>query len=155
MRIKWIADVAALLSGGNAAETERLYWRSIALGAGRASAQALLLCETLFETPLPPALSAGLRAQPVNRSLHRAAMAAMAGRNEEREADERLLGTVPIHLMQFFLSAGWRYKVAELRRQATSPYDRATLSLPRYLHFLYPLLLVPRWLIRRSGRTAA
>lgn len=154
VRIKWLADVGALLGAGDSAETERLYRRSRELGAGRASAQALLLCAELFETPLPSTLAAELRADRANRYLAHAALAMMAGANEEREADDRLLGTLPTHLTQFLLLKGWRYKLSELRRQARSPYDRATLALPRPLHFLYPLLLLPRWLIRRAGRNA-
>ena len=36
------------------------------------------------------------------------------------EPTERLLGTGAIHLTQFFLFPGLRYKAAELRRQVTS-----------------------------------
>jgi len=149
VRIKWLADVAALLGAGDSAETERLYRASQLLGVGRASAQALLLCAELLATPLPPALAAELRADPINRYLARAALGMMAGANEEREADERLLGTLPTHFTQLLLLKGWRYKLSELRRQSISPYDRATLALPRPLHFLYPVLLVPLWLMRR------
>src|SRR5206468_9642745 len=42
-RIKWLADVAALLSGLPEKEIEPLYRRSLALGAGRSGGQALLL----------------------------------------------------------------------------------------------------------------
>lgn len=148
-RMKWIADVAALLSAAGMAEVERLHRRSLDLGVGRCSGQALLLCETLFGFELPSGLSAQLRADASLRRLVRIALAAMGGRNVETELDDTVLGTVPIHLSHFLLAPGWRYKVSEARRKSLSHQDRATIPLPRGLHFLYPLLLVPSWLWRR------
>ena len=79
----------------------------------------------------------------------RIALGAMAGRTGEIELDDTVLGTVPIHLSHFLLAPGWRYKAAEVRRKSLSHHDRATMPLPRPLHFLYPLLVVPSWLWRR------
>ncbi|MGA9581094.1 MAG: nucleotidyltransferase family protein, partial [Allosphingosinicella sp.] len=149
-RLKWIADVGALLGGRPPEEIERLYLRSQALNAGRAAAQALLLCERLFATPLPPALLAELRADPVNRWLLAVALRKLAGRTLTAELDEKLLGTGTIHLMQFALLPGLRFKYAELRRQLVSPSDRIAVPLPKALGFLYPLVA----LSRRLGRGA-
>lgn len=149
-RLKWIADVAAFLKDADEDEIERLYSRSLELGVGRCSAQALLLCSRLFELPLPRRLKAALERDPVNRWLVRVAIRAMDGRGEV-ELDDTLLGTLPIHLSHFALARGWRYKAGELARKLQSPYDQATLPLPRPLRFLYPIMLVPRWLWRRSG----
>lgn len=149
-RLKWIADVAALIKDDGDAELERLYRASLAIGVGRCSAQALLLCAELFERRLPPALDAELRGDRANLWLARVALRSMAGAHEAVELDDKILGTVPIHLSHFALAKGWRYKAAEVRRKALSPHDRAMLPLPRALHFLYPLLLVPSWLWRRA-----
>lgn len=148
-RLKWIADVAALLKNADGPAIERLYRRSLVIGVGRCSGQALLLCETLFAMELPPSLSAEIRADTATRRLVKIAMGAMAGRQAETELDETVLGTVPIHLSHFLLAPGWRYKASELRRKSLSHHDRATIPLPRPLHFLYPLLVVPSWLWRR------
>lgn len=148
-RLKWIADLAALLKDSDAQEIERLYRRSLALGVGRCSAQALLLCETLFELEIPPQLSAELKADASTQQLVRIALGTMAGRHAETELDDTVLGTVPIHLSHFLLAPGWRYKMSEIRRKSLSHHDRAALPLPRPLHFLYPLVVVPSWLWRR------
>ena len=145
-RLKWIADVAALLSHMEPAEAERLYRASLDLQVGRCSAQALLLCHQLFDLALPPSLLAELRADRKTVWLAKVALATMAG---EEELDDTVLGTVPIHLSHFALGRGWRYKLAEANRKALSPYDRAAMPLPRPLHFLYPLLVLPSWLWRR------
>ena len=149
-RMKWIADFAALLKDADGDELERLYARSLDLGVGRCSAQALLLCESLFGLRLPPRLSAELHSDRVTRRLVQIALRAMGGRYVEKELDDTVLGTVPIHLSHFLLAPGWRYKVSEVRRKSLSHHDRATIPLPRPLHFLYPLLLLPSWLWRRA-----
>jgi hypothetical protein len=148
-RLKWIADVAALLSGCDPAEVERLYRASLNLGVGRCSAQALLLCHQLFETELPPTLLAELRSDRKAVWLAGVALRTMAGRYVETELDDTVLGTVPIHLSHFALRPGWRYKLAEANRKMLSPHDRASMNLPPALGFLYPILLLPRWIGRR------
>jgi hypothetical protein len=148
-RMKWIADVSALVSRFESRELDRLYRRSLELGVGRCSAQALLLSERLFGLKLPAELSAELRADAATRRLVRIALRTMAGRHAETELDDTVLGTVPIHLSHFLLAPGWRYKASEVRRKSLSHHDRAAIRLPRGLHFVYPLLLVPSWLWRR------
>ncbi|HYI40645.1 MAG TPA: nucleotidyltransferase family protein [Allosphingosinicella sp.] len=149
-RLKWIADVGALLGGCSPDEIERLYRRSQELKAGRAAAQALLLCERVLATPVPPALVAELRSDPVNRWLLAIALRKLAGRTLTAELDEKLLGTGTIHLMQFALLPGLRFKYAELRRQLVDPSDRVAVPLPGALGFLYPLVAISRRLGRRA-----
>lgn len=154
-RMKWIADVAALLAGREPDAVERLYRRSLTLGVGRCSAQALLLCAQLFGTILPPRLAAELQRDRATALLVRAALHAMAGPNRETELDDTVLGTVPIHLSHFLLGRGWGYRLGEVRRKLKSPQDRSAIRLPRALHFIYPLLLIPSWLWRRVKGPAA
>lgn len=151
-RLKWIADVAALLAPLDADGVERLYRSALALGAGRAPAQALLLCHKLFETPLPPALLAELRRDRVNRWLLAVAMRKLAGRAGVKSLDETRFGTATIHLMQLGLKPGLRFKLGEIRRQLVSPYDHIAVPLPRALHFLYPAVFVLRRLGRRQPK---
>lgn len=149
-RLKWIADVAALLGGCPPEEIERLYRRSQEMGAGRAAAQALLLSERVLATPVPPALSEELRSDRINRWLLAIALRKLAGRTLTAELDEKLLGTGTLHLMQFALLPGLRFKYAELRRRLVNPADRVAVQLPRGLAFLYPLVAVSRRLGRRA-----
>ena len=143
-RLKWIADVGALLGPAPPAEIERLYRRSQEMGAGRSAAQALLLCERLFATPVPKALADELRSDRMNRWLVAVAMRKLAGRTLTAELDEKLLGTGTIHLMQFALLPGLKFKYAELRRQLVNPADRIAVPLPPALGFLYPLVALAR-----------
>jgi hypothetical protein len=113
-RLKWVTDLAAFLQDRGSNEIDTLYDYSHQLGASRAAAQALLLAERLFALPLGEGLSTRLRKSAVNRWLARAALADLLN----GEPTERLLGTRTIHLTQFFLRPGLRYKLAEIGRQA-------------------------------------
>ena len=54
-RLKWLADINALLASTPEDSIERLIRAAEVRGAGRAAAQALLLCRRLLGTPLPAA----------------------------------------------------------------------------------------------------
>jgi Uncharacterised nucleotidyltransferase len=150
-RLKWIADVGALLAGLAPHETERLYRAAAAHGAGRAAGLALLLCHRLFATPVDATLLAALRADRATRWMLALSLRKLAGRAESRELEATRLGTATIHLLQLGLKKGLRYKLGELRRQMVSPYDRLAVPLPRGLTFLYPAIFVIRRLRRGSG----
>jgi hypothetical protein len=147
-RLKWLADVGALATKLGPDELERVYRVSVELGAGRSSAQALLLCTRLLGLPLPPPLSAELGGDRVNRWLEHLALQAMS-RHGATELDDTVFGTVAINLSHFLLGHGWRYKYREIVRKCVNPEDRFAMPLPRRLHFLYPALAVPRWIWRR------
>jgi hypothetical protein len=123
-RVKWIADFAALLAGKDAAEIAALYDSSQALGAGRASDLALLLAHRLFETAVPEPLVRRLESDLVNRWLVAATMRMMAGASVATELAAIRFGTLPIHLLQFGLGRGFRFKLHELRRQLANPERR-------------------------------
>ncbi len=148
-RLKWIADVAALLATLGAGQIEHLHRFCERVGAGRSSAQALLLCAELFDTSLPAGLKRELEADRVNRWLARVATGTMAGRHAETELDDTLLGTLPIHLSHFALGSGLRFKARELGAKLNNREDRMRIKLPRPLHFLYPLISLPSWAWRR------
>ena len=147
-RLKWLADVAAFLRSEGPVETERLYRRSVELGVGRSSAQALLLSEQLLSLPLAEALSRELKRDRKLNWLVSLAISAMAGRGAT-ELDKTVFGTVVINLSHFLLGKGWSYKRSELIRKLKNPEDQASLHLPPSLHFVYPLVAVPRWVWRR------
>lgn len=115
-RLKWIADLAALLNGCSADEIERLYERSQQLGAGRATAQALLLAGATFGTAAGSDLERRLAGKPVNRWLANAAWSQLV---RDSEPTEVRLGTATIHLTQLLLLPGLGFKLSELSRQLT------------------------------------
>ena len=118
-RLKWITDLAGVISQRSAEQTERLYARSQELGAGRAAAQALLLASMLYDIPLTAALGERLDSK-INRWLADAAL----GELLRGEPTRRPFGTRIIHLTQFFLLDGAGYKWSEFKRQLSRAADR-------------------------------
>jgi hypothetical protein len=116
-RLKWIADLAALIGGCDAGEIDRLYRSSQALGAGRAAGQALLLCRALFGTDLGDGLARRLESDRTSAWMCRAALAQMSGRFALTEPTARRFGTLAIHLTQFGLLPGLAFKLSEGWRQ--------------------------------------
>ena len=152
-RLKWLADVGALLSRETGDGVARLHECAGGLGAGVCSAQTLLLCERLFQTPLPEDLAAEFRASARVKRLVEVALRAMAGGEGEVEIEDRPFAAGLVALSHFSLGVGWRYALDELGRKWIGVSDRMSVPLPRPLHFLYHLLRVPSWVLRRlSGR---
>ncbi len=147
-RLKWLADVAGLLAQAGADGIIRLHQGAERLGGGRSSAQALLLCEALLALPLPERLREALHRDRPARWLAGIAVGAMAGRGAT-ELDDTMFGTVPLNVAHFLLGRGLGFKASELLRKLSHPEDRMLLPLPRALHFLYPVLAPPLWVVRR------
>lgn len=113
-RMKWIADLAAVLHRRGHDSAERLHRSGQTFGAGRAPAQALLLARRLFSIPLRPSLQAELERDPINRLLATIALHELL---QLGEPTERRLGTAWIHLTQPFLKPGWRFMASDATRQ--------------------------------------
>ena len=124
-RLKWVTDLAALLEHEPPEELARLYWRSQELGAGRAAGQALLVADSVYATLSACAdLRDSLLADGRTRWLHDLALRQLAGRREFIEPTARRGGTLAIHLSQFVLLPGARFKASELHRQARAALRR-------------------------------
>ena len=134
-RLKWLADVNALLAVRAGNELERLHARSLELGAGRASGQALLLCRELFGLDVPSRLEAELRRDAGTRHLVSVALESLVRGGADAELDSQVLGTAAIHVSHLRLRRGLRFKFAEILRKL-----RSVGGGP---------LAVPRWLLRR------
>jgi hypothetical protein len=118
-RLKWITDLAALLRPKQEKEIVRLYRRSQELGAGRAAGQALLLAHDLYESlENCPGLLKELARDGRSRWLYRQALRQLAGGAEPVEPTAGHLGTLRIHMTQFLLQPGLKFKASELVRQA-------------------------------------
>ena len=111
-RLKWISDLAALITRSSA-DIDHLHRRSQDLGAGRAAAQGLLLAHHLFDIAINDRLLKALETNAVNRWLTVAAIAQLMS----PEPGSRRFGTATIHATQFCLLPGVRFKVSEARRQ--------------------------------------
>ncbi|MCA1653703.1 MAG: nucleotidyltransferase family protein [Sphingomicrobium sp.] len=124
-RLKWAADLAGLVNGCDGDELTALVQRAQALGAGRSTAQAMLLCAALFGEPFRAvARRLGLARGPVNRWLAASARAELCGSHALQEPTERRLGTARIHLTHLALGFGWTYPLAELTRKIAEQADR-------------------------------
>jgi hypothetical protein len=151
-RLKWLADVNALVASQRQDDVECLVRAAEARGAGRAAAQALLLCRRLLATPLPDRLIATFAKGPTMRWLEATALDAMTtGQGERQPRDERF-GTTRGSLSTFLLSRSWRYWLSELGIQMTNQTDVLVVPLPEQLRFLYPILRLPFWIWRHVGR---
>jgi hypothetical protein len=148
-RLKWLADIGALLAVQPEGRVERLYQAADARRAGRSAAQAILLCRRLLGTTIPDRLITTLSKQVSVRWLDAIAMKAITA---DLEPTEQLFGTTRNSLSHFLLDRDWRYRLAELKDHLISPVDILTLPLPKQLQALYPVLRLPLWLSRHSIR---
>lgn len=145
-RLKWLADLAAYLAGKSPTELRVMESHAARVGAGRAAAQALLLCADLFGTTLDPGDARRLRASAVNRWLVANALRSFTGPNETVELDAQPLGTIRIHAAQIVFSGSWADRVrlvaGKLRLGGTheAAGDRRSVT---------------GWLIQRWRRSAA
>jgi hypothetical protein len=153
-RLKWLADLGAMLARRGEADRERLYRRAIELQAGRCPVVALLLCERLLHLPLPSGCASEIRADRKAARLVRVALGALTG-GDGAEVVARPLASERILLSHFLFADGWRFRLAEWRRQWVSLDDHMRLRLPSRLGFLYGVLRAPLWLGRRLRRRLA
>jgi hypothetical protein len=151
-RLKWLADINALLMAAPEARVECLVRAAETRGAGRAAVQAMLLCRRLLSTPFPARLVAGLGTGPVGRWLEATALNAMTSRLGEQDPHDTRFGTTRGSLSSFLLSGSWRYRLAELNVQLSNQADVLAVPLPKYLRFLYPVLRLPLWVSRHAAK---
>jgi hypothetical protein len=150
-RLKWLADLNAWLSGKSEAEIVSYYRFAEQLGVEACAAQALRLCNRLLGFAPPTALAPALERRKV-RMLSAAALDAMVGPDAEVELARRPFGPFRTLPMQFLRGRGLAFHLAQLRMLAQNLDDMLMYPLPRSLHFLYPLLRLPLWLVRISRR---
>ncbi|HEY0302719.1 MAG TPA: nucleotidyltransferase family protein [Rhizomicrobium sp.] len=151
-RLKWLADLNALIGSADDAEILRLYRHAQARGTGICAGLALLLCHRVLGRPLPASLLRELDRGPRLRVLAALVNDIMVGPDAVVELEDRTFGTTRVALMQFLLGGGWRNFVAQYRVMSIRLDDVVRYPLPAPLHFVYPLLRLPVWLWRRCVR---
>lgn len=154
-RLKWLADIAALLRPMGIGRIAQLHRDATSYGVQRSSAQALLLAERLLGLQLPDGMAEMLRRQPTVRLLERVALAQICGRNETEEVDWSGFATLPSQASLLLLGGNWRYVSAEVAQKLRNPVDRAREALPPWLSGLYPILAAWRYFGRRLMRGGA
>jgi hypothetical protein len=112
-RLKWAADLAALISTYAPGELHRYYRASQSWGAGRCPAVALLVIEELFGPMIPRDLQSSAARDPVARFLAKLSLRELM---HTREPLDRPLGTVAMHVGQLLMDRG-AFPLREFRRQ--------------------------------------
>lgn len=151
-RLKWLADLNALIANKGETDLERLYRHAQAAGSGLCAGQALLLCYRLLGLKLPAGLGDEIQADKRLRLLVAFALDAMVGPDAETEIENRPFGSTRVALMHFLLGRGAGYFMAQCRVLSVRVSDVVRYPLPPPLHFLYPVLRLPTWLWRRVRR---
>jgi len=153
-RLKWLADLNAWLTSRRPDEIVDFYRYAERLGVEPCAGQALLLCNRLLGLPLPDTLAPALRTRRM-RMLVDVALDAMAGSDAEIELTQRPFGPFRTLPAQFFRGRGMAFFLAQCGLLFRNLDDMLTYPLPRALHFLYPLLRLPFWVLRASRRRKA
>ena len=149
-RLKWLADIAAMLANKSETEIVELYRGAHAMGGGRSVDQALLLCESLFDAGMPNELSVIMHRDWKTRRLVSMAMTALTRGDELADVYDAHLGKALSQLSLILLSDDWGYRLSQLRCMMTGVDDISAISLPRPLWFIYPVLRLPMWLWRHA-----
>lgn len=148
-RLKWLADVAALLHGSP--DGGALLWDAARrAGAGVAAGSAILLAKELFGLAPPPGFVPP-------RGVRVAAVLWLARRIIRAGEGARELETTPWRgwaemLAKLLVASGWRARLAVFRRLLLAGEDIALVPLPLALFWLYPVLRVPLLVRRRTRR---
>lgn len=153
LRLKWLADISALLNQRTALEAERLYECARQRGAGLSAAHAMLFAHRVLHTPLPSALVRRLQAIPGTSSLEASAMKALLDRGFQAEPTVWRRRTKAQYEWHGLRVSGRRNLSAQLRTLLISQDDVQSLALPQGAAFLYPLIRAPRWVWRRIRQT--
>jgi hypothetical protein len=146
-RLKWLADLNALIAERESGDIDALYRHAEAKGAGLCAGQALLLCGRLFDRKLPPELADKFQQSRRLEKLVAIALREMA--RPDPASDRGVVGVALGVFAQFLLGRGLAFFVEQCRNGLVSVSDIASVPLPPSLWFLYPLLRLPRWLWRR------
>jgi hypothetical protein len=150
VRLKWLADIHAILAQRSAEGIEDLYRHAARLGAGRAAAQAIVLSAWVFRTPVPPTFLDRLEAQSSVRLLSEIAFRAVT-RAGGREHDDVPFATLTTGLSRLLLGGGLRYWRREVALTLMNPEEFMAFGLPDRMAGIYPLLRPALWVASQLG----
>ena len=148
-RLKWLADVAALITNDSEADAHRRLDAARMHNAHHSVAQAFLLCDRLFGTPGAAAMAGELRR---HRRYHWLECLALRAMLRVSELGQAQLDSLPAHTSHFLLGSGLAYPAIEFWDKLNGPFDLQNFTPPPGLGFLYPLARLGFWL-RRGGRS--
>lgn len=143
-RLKWLADVHAILRQSGPETLERLQADAKGQGCERAVGQALALMERLYGFPDPQGFPGAATASLVNEAL-----TAMTAGNAASELETIPFATTRVAVARFRLKSEWGFWIREARGALADEHDRKSARLPHWMKFLLPILRMPLWMWRR------
>jgi len=145
-RLKWLADVQALLRQSGPEAIQQLEEDAKDHGCERAVGQALGLTRLLYGLPAAEFRLSRSAAVP---GLVRSALRAMTAGNAASELETVPFGTSRLAWARYRLKREWRFWLHETGSLFVDEHDRKGAHLPHSMRFLLPLLRLPLWLGRR------
>jgi hypothetical protein len=150
-RLKWLADVNALIAGDDEARLAQRLSLAAEMKVEHCMAQAYLLCDRLFATPALTTLARDLRRGRRYCTLERIALGALTKGDGARELDTFAFSEFAISCSHFLLGRGPRFMACELWNKLNRPYDLVYGGAKRW-GGLYPLGRLVAWVCRRGRR---
>ena len=148
-RLKWLADIAALLQQLRPEVIDRIADRAQMLELDRPLHSALMLSHKLMATPVPSDILTKACRNHVARKLVIAGRRALNWHGSPGEPAKTVWFNTWLSWHAFQLKPGLRYQWRELQTQMWSPEDWARVRLPIFLYLpLRPL----SWIIRKIKR---
>lgn len=151
-RLKWLADIAAILRRRSAKTICRTAERARLLGLNRSFHQAIILAHVLMAAPVPPEILVAALADKAARRASIAACRALNWHDSPEEPINTQWFSAWVNWHAFGLRPGPHFGWKELQNQLFSPEDLARVRLPESLLFLYLPLRPLSWLIRNVRR---
>jgi hypothetical protein len=148
-RLKWLVDLNALLAPIDDAGLGALYAHAHAHGAGLCAGVALLLCARILGRTLPAALHDALPCDRRVRRLVAISLDTMLGADPANAPVPDLARLAAELRWRFLFGRGPRFLLAQCAIAATAPADVLRWPLPPALRFVYPLVRLPSWVMRR------
>jgi len=149
-RLKWLADLAALLHPLGEEGREGLYAGTSIAEGRRSLGQAFLLCADLFGMALPPSVLQDVGRDWRLRWLHRQAIRLLAG-SADQEMESIPFGSTAKNLSHYLIQSTPRYIAAEVIFDLTQFSSDERRS---GWHLLGPIGRLSTWL-KRQGRRGA
>lgn len=109
-RLKWLADLQALIASAGITELDAVHAAMRAHGAGRAADLAIVLLERAYALPLGDALA---RTLAKDRRVRWLAAEALRQLHAMPEPTERRGGTIGIHASQLLIGEHWTFPLSE------------------------------------------
>jgi len=153
-RLKWLADIGALLSQLSAADIATLRRDAKVAGITRCVDQALLLSARLLGTGLPDSLISELEADWQIRLLADLAIRIMIAGGEIGDPASQMKRELLSGPSRWLMGDGFGYVATEFRRLLTNPRDLLTSDVPDWLLRFSLVVRLPYWIWKRRPGAA-